>query len=88
MQDFMQSLQMRCPVAAASGLSTVMTASADNACPATLSVWNSEIFSSSGQPASVVPNEFFLNAALPSGPAFSFRPVEQESLPCVWHQMQ
>ena len=86
----MQSLQMRCPVAAAIGLSMTITASAESALPCALSVWNSEIFSSSGQPASVTPNGLFLNTTLPgvSARGFSFRPLEQESLLCVWHQMQ
>jgi hypothetical protein len=48
-------------------------------------MWNSEIFSSSGQPASGTPNTVFLKAV---GGAFSFKPLEQESLPCSWHQMQ
>ena len=43
----------------------------------------SEIFSSSGHPASVTPNGDFLNS-----PFFSLSPFEQESLPWLWHQMQ
>ena len=56
MHDFMQSLQMRCPVAATIGLSTQIIASAPIGQPSARSLWNSEIFSSSGQPASVTPN--------------------------------
>jgi hypothetical protein len=52
---------------------------------ARLTMWNSEIFSSSGQPASGTPNTVFLKAV---AGAFSFKPLEQESLPCSWHQMQ
>ena len=65
MHDFMQSLQMRWPVAATIGLSTQMMASAPIARPSLLTFWNSEIFSSSGQPASVTPNGLFLNEAAP-----------------------
>ncbi|MNC87427.1 hypothetical protein D3C83_31540 [compost metagenome] len=81
----MQSLQMRWPVAAAIGLSTAMMASAASGSPRAFTRWNSEIFSSSGQPARGTLNTVFLN---PVAGAFSFRPVEQESLPCSWHQMQ
>jgi hypothetical protein len=90
MHAFMQSLQMRWPVAAASGLSTTMIASAASARPRVFAMWNSEIFSSSGQPASVTPNGLFLNATRcgSSAGAFSRRPLEHESLPCAWHQMQ
>ena len=86
----MQSLQMRWPVAAASGLSTAMIASAASARPCVFAMWNSEIFSSSGQPARVTPNTLFLNTTLSGAAAdgFSRSPFEQESLPCVWHQMQ
>ncbi len=81
---------MRWPVPAAIGLSSVITASAAIARPSLFSAWNSEIFSSSGQPASVTPNGLFLNAggAAAPGAAFSRRPFAQESLPCAWHQMQ
>ncbi len=67
-----------------------MTASAPSGFPAAFSVWNSEIFSSSGQPASVTPNALFLNVIFCGSAAvgFSRRPREHESLPCVWHQMQ
>ena len=86
----MQSLQMRWPVAATIGLSTQMTASAPIACPCAFSFWNSEIFSSSGQPASVTPNALFLKVTCRRrvGDGFSRSPFEHESLPCVWHQMQ
>ena len=60
----MQSLQMRWPVAATIGLSTTMIASAAIARPCVFAMWNSEIFSSSGQPASVTPNGLFLKATL------------------------
>jgi hypothetical protein len=90
MQAFMQSLQMRWPVAATSGLSTAMIASAASASPSVLAVWNSEIFSSSGQPASVTPNALFLNTVRcgASADGFSRNPFAHESLPWVWHQMQ
>ncbi len=87
----MQSLQMRCPVAAAIGLSTTIIASAAIGWPWVFTRWNSEIFSSSGQPASVTPNGDLRKGALagsaPLG-AFSRSPREQESLPWLWHQMQ
>ena len=85
MQDFMQSLQMRWPVAAIIGLSTAMMPSAASGWPRTFTMWNSEIFSSSGQPASGTPKTVLRK---PSAGAFSFKPFEQESLPCSWHQMQ
>ena len=89
MHDFMQSLQIRCPVAATIGLSTQIMASAATAQPSARSVWNSEIFSSSGQPASVTPNGDFLNAAgEPSAGFLSRKPEEHESFCCSWHQMQ
>jgi hypothetical protein len=90
MHAFMQSLQMRWPVAATVGLSITITASAESALPWLLSVWNSEIFSSSGQPASVTPNALFLKITLAGSSAggFSFKPFEHESFDCVWHQMQ
>ena len=79
MHDFMQSLQIRWPVPAAIGLSTVIMPSAATGKPSLFSFWNSEIFSSSGQPASDTPNGDFLK---PGVGAFSGRPREQESLPC------
>src|SRR5688572_15921497 len=97
MHDFMQSLQMRCPVAQTVGLSTTIIASAPTGQPSDLSLWNSEMRSSSGQPASGTPNGLFLKVIGPppsDAPAsagatgFSFRPLEHESLPCSWHQMQ
>ena len=88
MHDFMQSLQIRCPVAATSALSTVMIASAPIEWPATLAAWNSEIFSSNGQPASVTPNALRRNAPTSPFGAFSRSPFEHESLLCLWHQMQ
>ena len=42
-----------------------MIASAPSAWPSVLTLWNSEIFSSSGQPANLTPKTFFLNAATP-----------------------
>ena len=80
----MQSLQMRWPVAATSGLSTAAIASAPIEKPSLLRRFISEIFSSSGQPARVTPNGDFWNAPV----LRSFRPREQESLPWLWHQMQ
>ena len=71
--------------ARAIGLSTAMMPSAASGSPRALTMWNSEIFSSSGQPASGTPNTVLRN---PSAGAFSFKPFEQESLPCSWHQMQ
>ena len=91
MHDFMQSLQIRWPVPATSGLSTQMIASAASGQPSARSLWNSEIFSSSGQPASVTPNGLFLNGlsgGAPSAGFFSTSPRAHESLPCSWHQMQ
>ena len=88
MQPFMQSLQMRWPVAASIGLSTTIIASAAIAWPSFLSVWNSEIRSSSGQPASSLPKAERLNTTSPSGPGLSRRPFEHESLPCLWQRMQ
>jgi hypothetical protein len=89
MQAFMQSLQIRCPVAAHIGLSITMVASAEIARPWVFRVWNSEIFSSSGQPASVTPKALFWNVTLwgASAEGFSRCPVEHESLPWVWDQM-
>ena len=80
----MQSLQMRWPVAAIIGLSMAMIANAPIALPCARSVCISLIFSSSGQPASVTPNGDFWNSPV----LRSFSPWRQESLPCVWHQMQ
>ena len=80
----MQSLQMRWPVAAHIGLSIDDDGQrADGLAAAPSTRFISEIFSSSGQPASGTPNGLFLNS-----PVFSFRPVEQLSLPWLWHQMQ
>ena len=72
----MQSLQMRWPVAAHIGLSTITMASAPSVWPSACARFISEIFSSSGQPASVTPNWLFLNS-----PVFSLSPLEQLSLP-------
>ena len=44
----------------------------------------SEIFSSSGQPASVTPNTLFLKLAVLLLQALA----SSESLPWLWHQMQ
>ena len=74
MQSFMQSLQMRCPVAAQSGLSTATIANAPIELPLATTRFISEIFSSSGQPASVTPNTLFLKL-----PSFSCRPLRQLS---------
>ena len=79
----MQSLQMRWPVAATIGLSTVTMASAPMTWPAALARFISEIFSSSGQPASGAPNG--LERKFPSR---SLSPVEHESLPWLWQKMQ
>ena len=79
----MQSLQMRWPVAAAIGLSTTIMASAPSGTPSVFRLCISEIFSSSGQPASVTPKTLFLKL-----PSFSFRPLAQESLPWLWQKMQ
>ena len=67
----MQSLQMRCPVAAIIGLSMAIVANAPSTLPCARSVCISEIFSSSGQPASVTPNGDFWNCPV----LRSFRPV-------------
>ena len=88
MHDFMQSLQMRWPVAATIGLSTQIIASAPIGQPSARSLWNSEMRSSSGHPASVTLNGDFLNGTSPGSGFFSSRPVAHESLPCSWHQMQ
>ncbi len=71
-------------VAAIIGLSTAIVANAPSRCPPARSVCISLIFSSSGQPASVTPNGDFWNAPV----LRSRRPLLQESLPWVWHQMQ
>ena len=84
----MQSLQMRCPVAATIGLSMAMVASAATAWPCVFSWWNSEMRSSSGQPARLTPNGERFHAASPEAPGLSRIPFEQESLPWLWHQMQ
>src|SRR5688500_10291982 len=97
MHDFMQSLQMRWPVEQTVGLSTTIMASAPIAQPSVLSLWNSEMRSSSGQPLSGTPKGLFLKeigprpsdaAASAGASGFSRMPLEQESLPCSWHQMQ
>ena len=62
MHDFMQSLQMRWPVAATIGLSTMAMASEPTVRPPAAVRFISEIFSSSGQPARVTPNGLFLNS--------------------------
>jgi len=85
----MQSLQMRCP----SRPRWVVDddhREAEIACPLALEGVDSEIFSSSGQPASVTPKALFLNVTRwgASGVAFSFQALAQQSFPCVWHQMQ
>src|SRR6476661_335509 len=69
MHDFMQSLQIRCPVAAAIGLSMQIIASAPSGQPSARSLWNSEMRSSSGQPASVTPKADFLNGFVSVGGA-------------------
>ena len=74
---------MRWPVAAHIGLSMAMMPKAPMAAPSAFAVCISEIFSSSGQPARVTPNTLFLNV-----PSFSFRPLEQLSLPWLWQKMQ
>src|SRR2546428_13584915 len=89
MQAFMQSLQMRCPVAATMGLSMTITASAESELPCDLSVWNSEIFSSSGQPANVTPKGLFLKATLfgVSAGGIFLRPFKHETFPCPGNKM-
>ncbi len=68
MHDFMQSLQIRWPVAAHIGLSIVTIAKAPMGLPAPFATFISEIFSSRGHPASGTPNTLDLNA-----PFFSFQ---------------
>ncbi len=82
MHDFMQSLQIRCPVAAAIGLSTQIIASAPTGQPSARSLWNSEIRSSSGQPASVTPNARFLERILAAASRgfFSSKPARARIL--------
>ena len=63
MQDFMQSLQIRCPVPAHIGLSTAVIARAPIEWPRCLTRFISEIFSSRGQPASVTPKKALLEFA-------------------------
>jgi len=65
------------------GLSIVTTASAPIGLPFSFTAFISEIFSSSGQPASFTPKTLALNE-----PSFSLSPVEQLSLPWLWHLMQ
>ena len=75
----MQSLQIRCPVAAIIGLSIAIVANAPITLPCARSVCISLIFSSSGQPANVTPNGDFWNS-----PGLAIlQPGRQESLPCV-----
>src|SRR5262249_2427487 len=74
MQAFMQSLQMRWPVAAHIGLSIATIPSAPMVWPPASTRFISEIFSSSGHPASTTPNALFLNS-----PLFSLSPFAQES---------
>ena len=57
----MQSLQILWPVAATIGLSMHIIASAPSGQPSARSLWNSEMRSSSGHPASVTLNGDFLN---------------------------
>ncbi len=78
MQDFMQSLQMRWPVAAHIGLSMVTDGERADGMPCCFRVFISEIFSSRGQPASGTPKTLVLKA-----PLFSLRPVEQLSFALV-----
>jgi len=91
MQDFMQSLQMRWPVAATKGLSTQITASAPMAWPSPYLV-ELGIFSSSGQPAWVTPKDVFLECRGGGiagrrrfffAAAFSCKPVSRN--PCPAH---
>ena len=87
MQAFMQSLQMRWPVAATIGLSMAIDGErAERVALRRAACASREIFSSSGQPASVhAEAAIFWNAPRL---AVAQRPCEQESLPCSWHQMQ
>ena len=57
-QAFMQSLQMRCPVPGAIGLSMQTSASAERKSPSRAAVCISEMRSSSGHPVSGVPRGF------------------------------
>ena len=79
----MQSLQMRCPVPGHIGLSTVTIASAPIASPRLRTVCISEIFSSSGQPASGIPSGLVVTF-----PSLSRMPFEQVSLSRSWHSTQ
>ena len=79
----MQSLQMRWPVPGHIGLSSITSASAPSASPRLRSRCISEIFSSSGQPASGMPSGFDVSA-----PCLSVRPLEQESLSRSWQSTQ
>ncbi len=79
----MQSLQIRCPVPGTIGLSTVTMASAPMASPRLRTACISEIFSSSGHPASAMPRAFFVTA-----PALSRIPFEQLSLSRSWQMTQ
>src|SRR5512134_3488551 len=97
MHDFMQSLQMRWPVRQTVGLSTTMVASAPIGQPCVFSLWNSEMRYSTGQPGSGTPKGLFLKVIGPrpidafasaGATGFSLSPLEHESLPCSWHQMQ
>ncbi len=83
MHDFMQSLQMRWPVPGHIGLSSTTSASAPSASPALRSACISEIFSSSGQPASSMPSGF-----VETVPSFSCSPFEHESLSRSWQRTQ
>src|SRR6187549_169939 len=87
-QDFMQSLQIRWPVPAHIGLSIVMIPSAPMVKPEAFTVFISDIFSSSGQPAKFTCVGDFFTTFLPSSAGFSQRPLEQLSLPWLWQKMQ
>ncbi len=79
----MQSLQMRWPVPGHIGLSTATMASAPMASPRLRTVCISEIFSSSGQPASRMPSGLVTTV-----PSLSRMPFEQVSLSRSWQSTQ
>jgi len=75
-----------CKVVAAEGLLEKVqsaVAKAPNVWPSDSRRFISEIFSSSGHPASSTPCALRLNA-----PVLSLSPCAQESLPCGWQTMQ
>lgn len=71
----MQSLQIRWPVPGHMGLSTTIIAKAAMESPCFLKLCASEIFSSRGQPANLMPKGFLLREFV----FLSTKPFEQES---------